>query len=519
MKQEKSFLLGMDCGTTNIKAVILAGDGSVVAKASRPNDMLAPFTGAQEQDADKWWADAVSIFRELSKKAGKEVMDHLKGISISSHTVSLLPVDTAGQPLRNAILYSDIRSAEELKEIVHKVGKERFVSLVGGQPSTAFLPNKILWFRRKEPELFDRTAYFLQASSYLNYKLTGVISSDLDQAIRTQCLDISQGQWSAEIEAAIGVNLEKRLPKIYQINDIIGNVTEEAGMLTGLRAGVPVIAGCSDAMASMYAAGMSRLGDAIESSGTSSLFFAGSTVKSAAEDPVVTRPCTIRGIPWVFDAPITTTGAALKWFITRFALEECEEAQKQGKDVYSYLNELALDAMPGSGGLYFFPYLLGERAPLWNDHAKGMFIGLDMNTKRCDLVRSVFEGTSYALRHVMETVRASGAKVDTLRICGGGAKSAAWNRIKASVLNVPVYVLDEEAGDVPVGDALIVGHKVGVFSNLEEAMEKTARIKEVILPDPEWVKKYDRLYPYYVRMYQHLDEDLMEIKKVFLFSE
>lgn len=503
----------MDCGTTNMKAVILADHGSVVAKASRPNVTLAPFAGAQEQDADQWWKDAVSIFRELSEKAGKEVIDQLKGISISSHTVSLLPVDAFGKPLRNAILYSDIRSAEELKEIVHKVGRNRFVSLVGGQPSAAFLPNKILWFRRQEPELFDRTAYFLQASSYLNYRLTGVFSSDLDQAIRTQCLDVSKGQWSSEIGEAIGVDLEKRLPPLYQMNDIIGNVTKEAEAVTGLKAGIPVIAGCSDAMASMYAAGMSRLGDAVESSGTSSLFFAGSMTKSSLDVPVVTRPCAIHGMPWVFDAPVTTTGAALNWFITRFALEERQEAQRQGKDIYSYLNELALDAGPGSGGLYFFPYLLGERAPLWNDYAKGMFIGLDMHTKRHDLVRSVFEGTSYALRHVMETVRASGARVDVLRICGGGARSAAWNQIKASVLNVPVYVLDEEAGDVPVGDALIVGHKVGVFSDLTEIAEKTARIKEVILPDPKWVKVYDKLYPYYVRMYRHLDGDLMEIKK------
>lgn len=504
----------MDCGTTNMKAVILADDGSVVAKASRPTVTLAPFAGAQEQDADQWWKDATAIFQELSEKAGKEVTDRLKGISISSHTVSLLPVDAVGRPLRNAILYSDIRSAEELKEIAHKVGRSRFVSLVGGQPSVAFLPNKILWFRRQEPELFDRTAYFLQASSYLNYKLTGVFSSDLDQATRTQCLDISKGQWSSEIGAAIGVDLEKRLPLLCQIDDIIGNVTEEAAALTGLKAGIPVIAGCSDAMASMYAAGMSRLGDAVESSGTSSLLFAGSRTKSAPDVPVVTRPCAIHDIPWIFDAPVTTTGAALKWFITRFALEEREEAKRQGKDIYSYLNELALDAEPGSSGLYFFPYLSGERAPLWNDHAKGMFIGLDMNTKRCDLVRSVFEGTSYALRHVMETVKRSGAKVDVLRVCGGGARSNAWNRIKASMLNVPVYVLDDEAGDVPVGDALIVGHKVGVFSNLTEAAEKTARIKEVILPDPEWAGVYDRLYPYYVRMYQHLDEDLMEIKRV-----
>ncbi len=513
MNKERNYLLGMDCGTTNIKAVILSEDGAVIAKAGRTSSTIIPFSGGQEQNADNWWEDAVDVFQELSKKAGQDVIGKIRGLSISSHTVSMLPVDRSGRPLRNAILYSDIRSSGELEEIVQKVGRKRFVSIVGGQPSVAFLPNKILWFKRHEPELFARTSCFLQASSYLNYKLTGVLSSDTDQATRTQCLDISSGKWSAEIGNAVGVDLEKMLPPLFKVDDVIGNITEEAAAVTGLKAGIPVIAGCSDAMASMYATGMSRLGEAGESCGTSSLLFAGSLKKSLPDAPVVTRPCTIEGIPWIFDAPITATGAALEWFISRFALEECEKAKAAGKDIYSCLNELALEAEPGCGGLYFFPYLSGERAPLWNDHARGMFIGLHMNMKRCDLIRSVFEGTSYALRHVIETVRASGARVESLRICGGGAKSAAWNQMKASVLNLPVYVLDGDSGDVPVGDALLAGHSIGIFEDLTKAAMKTVRIKETIQPNQEWVKRYEKLYPYYVTMYRHLDEDLQGVKR------
>ena len=136
-----------------------------------------------------------------------------------------------------------------------------------------------------------------------------------------------------------------------------------------------------------------------------------------------------------------------------------------------------------------------------------------MNMKRCDLIRSVFEGTSYALRHVIETVRASGARVESLRICGGGAKSAAWNQMKASVLNLPVYVLDGDSGDVPVGDALLAGHSIGIFEDLTKAAIKTVRIKETIQPNQEWVKRYEKLYPYYVTMYRHLDEDLQGVKR------
>lgn len=504
------YLLGMDCGTTNIKAVLMGEDG-VVAEASRPNRFISPGPGMQEQDARLWWRSVTEIFHDLRSQAG-EAMDNLKGICISSHTVSLLPLDEHGEPLRNALTYQDTRSAGELQEILDTVGRDRFVSIVGGQPSVAFLPNKLLWYRRREPELYARTACFLQASSYIVYKLTGQLTTDIDQASRTQCMDVTTMKWSRDIADATGVDLDALLPEPRPVDEIVGCVTSGAAAETGLPEGVPVTAGCSDAMASMYAAGLNRLGEAAESSGTTSLVFVGGKKQSAPDVPVVTRPCAIDGIPWIFDAPIQASGAAIRWFIDTLGAQERAEAEAAGKDVYTYLNELALTAGPGAGGLIFFPYLLGERAPLWNDHARGMFIGLSMTTSRAELVRSVFEGTAFALRHVMETIRESGGEARLLRICGGGAKSRTWAMIKASALHMPVYLLDDASGDVPVGDALIAGHKVGVFPDLTEAINRIVKVKEVIEPIPQWEAAYDKLYPYYIKMYQHLDADLKQLR-------
>ncbi|MDR1018239.1 MAG: carbohydrate kinase [Lachnospiraceae bacterium] len=514
MSDEEKYVIGMDIGTTNIKAIIVSGDGNVVAEESRPNKSFTLKGTNVEQDAVLWWDISKDIFNSLIKSVGSSIANNIKGISISSHTVSMLPVDENGNPLRNAIIHQDNRSVEELEYIVDKIGFDRFVNIVGGQPAVAFLPNKILWYKKNEPDLFKKTKSFLQASSYINFKLTGVMSSDIDQATRTQCLDITTMNWSKEIGDVIGVDFDSMLPKLSLVDEIIGYVTEEAGEETGLMPGIPVIAGCSDAYASMHATGMSTLGEVGEASGTSSILFVGSDKKSAPNVPVVTRPCTIEGIPWIFDAPIQTSGAAIKWYIDKFACEEKEFANKNNLNIYDYLNELILASNPGSGGLLFFPYLLGEKAPLWNDYAKGMFIGLNMNTKRSDLARSVFEGTAYAIRHVIETVRKSGAKATALRVCGGGAKSKTWNKIKASVLNMPVLVLDEDSGDVPVGDALIVGHKVGVFPDLTEATKKIVKVKEVVEPDKEWVKVYDEIYPFFIKMYNHLEGDLKEIKGI-----
>ncbi len=512
MSLENTYVIGMDMGTTNIKAAVLGNDGRIAAEASLPNKFYNPGANMHEQDADEWWQNVQYIFNTITERMGRDEARRISGICISSHTVSLLPIDKKGTPLYRALTYQDGRSAGELREIIEKTGYGQFVRTVGGQPSVAFLPNKILWFKRHEPERFQKTKYFMQASSYINYKLTGVMTSDIDQGLRTQCMDIETLEWSDLIGNVIGVDLKEFLPPIKLINEVIGYVTPEAAKATGLVPGIPVLAGCSDAMAAMYATGMSRLGECGESSGTTSLVFVGSNVKSPSDVPVVTRPCAIEGMPWVFDAPIQSSGASIRWFIDKFAKEEAEAAALQGKNIYEYLNELAYTAKPGSNGLLFFPYLLGERAPLWNDHARGMFIGMRMDMGRNELTRSVFEGTAFALRHVMETVKREGAKAELLRICGGGAKSRVWNQIKAAVLNMPVHVLSPESGDVPVGDAMIAGHKVGMFENLTETAEKIIKVQEIIEPDPEWVKAYDELYPYYVSMYQHLDADLKNMQ-------
>lgn len=511
MARIENYLLGMDCGTTNIKAVLLGEDGKAVAEASRASHTLSPGPDMQEQNADEWWGNAAEILRDITELAGTDIVKRIRGICVSSHTVSLLPLDSDGKPLRNAIIYQDCRSTGELEDIIEKIGYERFVNIIGGRPSIAFLPSKLLWYKRNEPELFGKTRCCLQASSYINYKLTGMLTADVDQAARTQCLDVNSMTWSSEIGEAMGICLDEILPSPRPVDDIIGFVTAQAAKETGLSEGIPVICGCSDAMASMYATGLCRLGEAGEASGTTSLLFVGSDKKSAPDVPVTTRPCAIDGVPYVFDAPIQASGASLKWFIEKLAAEERDYAVKNSRNIYDYLNEQALEAPAGCRGLYFYPYLLGERAPLWNNYARGMFIGMGMDMTRAELIRAVFEGTAYALRHVMSTVRHNGGKAGILRICGGGAKSRTWSMIKASMLKMPVYVLDESSGDVPVGDCLIVGRKVGVFESLTEASRRIIRVKEIIQPVDEWVSVYDKLYPYYAEMYSCLDESLKKL--------
>jgi xylulokinase len=220
----------------------------------------------------------------------------------------------------------------------------------------------------------------------------------------------------------------------------------------------------------------------------------------------------MKGVPYVFDAPINTSGAALKWYLDNLGEKERQQALALGKNVYTYYNESVLNAPAGSNGTIFFPYLLGERAPLWNSHARGMFIGMSLDTTHEDMGRAVMEGTAFALRHVIETIKASGGKAEVLRITGGGAKSHTWSMIKASMLKIPVQILDERSGDVPFGDALIAGQATGIFGEMTETVSSMIGVKEVIDPIDEWAKVYDKLYPYYIEMYQDLDKDFVRLR-------
>ena len=508
------YLLGMDIGTTNIKAIIIDAKGRILAKASRKLSLIMPAPQYVEQDADEWWSSAVQIFQELRSKTGSAVMDNIRGICVSSQTVTLLPVDREGRPLRNAIIWMDNRADREVEYLTEQIGLERYMHIIGTGPSGTFLAGKLLWFRINEPELFDRTYRILQASSYVNYKLTGEMTMDISQASMTQCLDRNTVKWSDTVGMAMGVDLNTLLPQPLPCGKIIGSVTKIAAAETGLKEGIPVMAGASDCQTSMYATGITKVGEAGESSGTSSMLFVGSSVQSRPECAVSTKPCDIKGMPYIFDAPLSSTGASIEWFLNTIGKEYEILAAKQGISRYDYLNLAAGNVPAGAGGVFFHPYLQGERAPLWNSHARGMFIGMTLNTTTDDMARAVLEGTAFALRHVAEVIANEGAGIESLRITGGGAKSRTWSRIKASMLNVPVMITDERCGEVPFGDALIAGRSAGIFPDLKASINELVSIREVVEPDPEWARYYDDSFPYFKELYSVLDQPLKELQRI-----
>lgn len=509
----KKYLLGIDLGTTNSKGILFDEDGNVVKNHSETYKTHFINNIWAEQNSDDWWNGIRNILFTICSDLPANIAENIAGLCISSQTPTILPVDSNGIPLRNAIIWMDKRAEKEFNELLNKIDRNEYKAIVGGEPDASFLPCKLMWLKKYEPEIFKNAHKFLQASSYVNYKLTGVYSADIDQAILSQCYDVNSQKWSKRLGDIIDVDFEKIFPKPVASNTIIGYVTEEAAKQTGLLPGIPVMAGTTDGIASMCAIGISKPGQAAEIAGTSSLIFAGHTRQSAYDRPVISKVSSINGLPYVFDAPISCTGASIKWFLDTLGKNYLEQANFTGKNVFDIINELAAKVEAGSNGVLYFPYLLGERAPLWNTHAKGMFIGMSMSTTQEDLLRSVLEGTTFAVKHVLEEMKAAGAEVNSFKIAGGGAKSKTWLEIKASILNMDIQILDSNL-DVPFGDVLIAGNAVGIYPDINETMEKMIKIKEVIHPKEEWIKKYEKIYPFYVSMYKALNSNLKDYESV-----
>lgn len=502
------YLLGMDIGTTNQKVLMTTLSGEKVASATRENRLIQPGPGMAEQDPEQWWSNTISLLQELSDIVGHEALRQIGGICISSQTVTLLPVDAQGNALMNALIWMDGRSGEELREVLETVGRENYIRIAGGQPDVVFLPGKLRWLVKNRPEVLKKTKWLLQANGYVNLKLTRKASLDLDQAVRTQCYDIVSGCWSDTIGRAVGADLNSLLPNPSPVTQIIGHVTQEAAAVTGLAADTPVVAGCCDAMASLYAIGLKEPGQAGESSGTSSLVFALTENPSATDIPVVARPCSIPGAPYVFDAPINATGGAIRWFLDNLAGQRLQQAKQAGENVYDLLNKMAAESPAGSRGLLFLPYLHGERAPLWDTAARGMFVGLTTDTTQEDVARAVFEGTAFALRHVVQTIRQTGTPISSLRLTGGGAKSLEWAQIKADVLQIPVELMTDAAGDVPLGDVIIAGQALGLDGTFEKILEPSRILK----PNPENREIYDKMYRLYRSVYDKLIPEQRELE-------
>ena len=479
-----------------------------IAESSEEYPTHFPKSGWAEQDSDDWWRATVSTIRNIAKHAGPDVRQ-IQGICVSSQAPAVLPIDADGRPLRRAMIWMDRRSEPQCNLLRQTLGQPLVSQITGNRIDPYFALPKILWYKQEEPDLYARTWKFLQVYGYVNYRLTGQASCDRVHASLTGLYDISELDWSSEIGSRLKIDLQ-RMPEIFNSTDIIGYVHANTARETGLAQGIPVIAGNVDASSAALEAGVIGRGEAAEMTGTSSCFMLGCDQWPSSIN-LVSIHHAIKGHDLLI-GPISSTGACLKWY--RDQLGACTEDEKAifERQPYIYMDELAAACAP-TGKLVFLPYMAGERTPLWNIHARGVLFGLTHSTTRGQIIRSILEGSSFALKHTLVEAEKSGQSIKSISSVGGGSKSRIWLQIKADVLNRPISTLKHSSSGA-FGNALLAGYGVGLITNIRDIVQQKIHIRETFYPQADAVRRYSRLYDIFRNIYEHTRDDFADLAAV-----
>ncbi len=489
-----TLLLGVDIGTSSCKTALFDADGKAVAQGGCEYPVSYPRKGWAEQDPAAWWDGVCRAVREMTAGNGIDPAE-IAGIGVDGQSWSAIALDAEGNVLCPTPIWTDTRSEEICRVTAAVLSEERIFGLCGNPVQPGYTWSKILWYREHRPEVFAKTEKILQSNSYIAYRMTGEITQDLSQGYGLACFDMRKGCWDDGMCETLGIP-RKILPEIVPCHQIVGKLTKEAAEQMGLAEGIPVAAGGLDAACGTLGAGVVSPGQTQEQGGQAGGMSI--CIDRYAADPRLILGFHVVPGRWLLQGGTTGGGGALKWLRETM----CPELS------FAEMSSLAETAEPGSGGVTFLPYMAGERSPIWNPDACGVFFGLNYGTTRAQMIRACMEGVAYALRHNLETAEAAGARADTLRAMGGSANSRIWTQIKADVTGHGIEVPGSDTATT-LGAAMLAGVGIGVWRNFEEAAGQTVRVNRTVEPDPAAREIYDRGYRTYRQLYEQL-KDLMK---------
>jgi xylulokinase len=481
--------VGIDVGTTGVKAVAVTSDGAVVARAEHSYPLSTPQPGFSEQNPEDWWSASRAALAEIA--AGRDVC----GIGLSGQMHGLVCLDAAGDVIRPAILWNDQRTGAECDEIEDRIGLDRLIALTGNRALTGFTAPKLLWLRNQEPDSYARIARIMLPKDYVRLRLSGEWATDVADASGTLLLDVARRDWSRDVLDALQLPAAW-LPPLLESPDVTGRTIGD----DGIDAGIPVAAGAGDCAAAALGVGVVGVG-VVSGDGPLSIVLGTSGVVFAAlpsfrADPRARVHAFCHAVPgaWHAMGVMLSAAGSLQWFHDRLA-----------PDVpFGVLAEESETWPPGAEGLLFQPYLAGERTPHADPHARAAFVGLGIRHDRGAMVRAVLEGVAFGLRDSVELLRDLGVEAGSARVSGGGARSSAWLRILSSVLGLPLETTTVEEGSA-FGAALLGGVAGGMFADVGDAVTRCVRVGTTIDPDPSATAAYDDLYARFRKLYPTLE--------------
>ena len=495
------YLLGIDVGTSGTKVALFDTAGVLIGSATHEYPLIQPENGWAEQEPDQWWRAVVAGISDLVRDHPSE-SSALAGIGVTGQMHGLVMLDELGAVIRPAILWCDGRTIEQCAEITERVGAERLIAITANPALPGFTAPKILWVRQKEPESFTRCRHILLPKDYIRYRLTGVLAADATDASGTNLFDVTRRQWSEEVLAALEID-PALLPEVYESPEVVGTLSETAATETGLKAGLPVVAGAGDNAAAAVGLGVVSPGRAFTSIGTSGVIFAHSDTVAIDPGGRVHTFCAAAPGTWTVMSCTLAAGLSLRWWRDTFSQQEIAEALERGVDPYEVITEQVAAIPLGADRLIYLPYLMGERSPLLDSNARGVFFGLTTTHTRAHLARAVMEGITFSLRQCLDVLREMGVRSETMLACGGGARSALWRQMLADVFALPVAVPLNDEGPA-FGAALLAGVGAGIYPSVEDACARTVQTSDPIAPDAVTGARYAPYYELYAELYPAL---------------
>lgn len=504
-----SVFLGIDIGTSGAKTLAIDEQGKILADATETYPCYHPKPLWSEQDPDDWWRATTTTVRAVLKKARLKAAD-VKSIGLSGQMHGSVFLDKRNKVIRRALLWNDQRTAAECEEIERRAGgRRKLIKLVANPALTGFTAPKVLWLRNHEPRNFDSLAKVLLPKDEIRRRLTGEYATDVSDASGMLLLDVAKRNWSktllSKLELDVGL-----LARCYESEEVTGKLTREAAAELGLSTDCVVVGGAGDCAAGAVGNGIVTQGTLSTSIGTSGVMFVHSDqVEIDPEGRIHTFCHAVHG-KWHMMGVNLSAGGSLQWFRNQLCQAEMAAALKSKREPYELLAAEAEAVNAGSSGLFFLPYLSGERTPHADPNARGCFIGLTLAHARGHLVRSIMEGVVYSMRDSLEIIRGLGVPVKQIRASGGGSRSPLWRQIQADVFGQKVVTLNAEEGP-GYGVALLAAVGAGAFKDIREACQATIKTVKETSPNRAAQKYYDRAFPVYQQLYRSLKDDFQTI--------
>jgi xylulokinase len=504
--------LGIDIGTSGTKTLAVNEKGAILASAMETYPCYVPRPLWSEQDPEDWWQATIRSVRKVISKARLKPAD-VKAIGLSGQMHGSVFLDNRDQVIRRAILWNDQRTSAECAEIEQLAGgRAKLIKMVANPALTGFTAPKILWLRNHEPKNFDKTRKILLPKDEIRRRLTGEYATEVSDASGMLLLDVAKRRWSKELLSALQLDIDL-FGQCYESEEITGNLTPAAAKILGLSTDCVVVGGAGDCAAGAVGNGIVNRGVLSTSIGTSGVVFVHSDeVKIDPKGRVHTFCHAVHG-KWHMMGVNLSAGGSLQWFRNELCKADASAAKKAKKEIYDLLTDEAGKVHPGAQGLFFLPYLSGERTPHADPDARGCFIGLTLAHGRGHLIRAILEGVTYSMRDSMEIFDHLGVPINQIRSSGGGARSPLWRQIQADAFGRKVVTINTEEGPA-YGVALLAAVGAGTFKDIREACAAVIRVVSETSPDNAAKKIYNKAFPIYQKLYQSLKTDFKSIAEL-----